>query len=119
MTDIATDFHDLMRAFEAYKETNEQRLAELETRAADPLMDDKLARIDRALDDLQVKVQRPQLSTGVVTFLPGHLPPLGAPVSAGFQFDVPVRFDTDALEVNVSGFQAGAIPSIPLIEVRT
>jgi uncharacterized protein (TIGR02217 family) len=57
-------------------------------------------------------------STGLITFLPDYLPPLGAPVSAGFQFDVPVRFDTDKLEVNLSGFRSGAIPSIPLVEVR-
>jgi HK97 family phage major capsid protein len=63
MTDLATDFTELMRAFAAYKDTNDQRLADLERRAGDPLTDDKLARIDRALDDLQVKVQRPQLST--------------------------------------------------------
>jgi uncharacterized protein (TIGR02217 family) len=34
-------------------------------------------------------------ATGIVTFLPGHVPALGAAVSAGFLFDVPVRFDTD------------------------
>ena len=57
-------------------------------------------------------------STGVVTFLAGHVPALGVAVSAGFLFDVPVRFDSDKLEVNVSGFTSGAIPSIPLVEIR-
>jgi uncharacterized protein (TIGR02217 family) len=57
-------------------------------------------------------------TTGRITFLPGHLPPLGAPVTAGFEFDVPVRFETDALEIDVSGFRSGAIPSIPLLEIR-
>jgi uncharacterized protein (TIGR02217 family) len=57
-------------------------------------------------------------TAGRITFLAGHIPPLGQPVSAGFQFDVPVRFDTDKLEINLSGFRAGAIPSIPLIEIR-
>jgi uncharacterized protein (TIGR02217 family) len=55
---------------------------------------------------------------GTITFLVGHLPAVGVPVSAGFEFDVPVRFDTDKLEVNVSGFRSGAIPSIPLVEIR-
>ena len=55
---------------------------------------------------------------GSITFQPGHSPPAGAIVSAGFQFDVPVRFDTDKLEVNLSGFRSGAIPSIPLVEIR-
>ena len=57
-------------------------------------------------------------ATGTITFLAGHLPPLGQPVSAGFEFDVPVRFDTDKLEVSMTGFRSGAIPSIPLVEIR-
>lgn len=53
---------------------------------------------------------------GRVTF---DVPPsAGAIVSAGFAFDVPVRFDIDQLSVNVAAFEAGQIPSIPLIEVR-
>jgi uncharacterized protein (TIGR02217 family) len=39
-------------------------------------------------------------------------------VTAGFQFDVPVRFDTDQISINLSHFAAGEIPDIPLIEVR-
>jgi uncharacterized protein (TIGR02217 family) len=57
-------------------------------------------------------------STGVVTFLAGNNPANGASVTAGFEFDVPVRFDSDKLEVNVNGFHHGAIPNIPIIEVR-
>lgn len=57
-------------------------------------------------------------ATGVVTFLPGHAPASGAAVSAGFLFDVPVRFDTDYLEVDLSAFAAGVIPKIPLVEIR-
>lgn len=45
-------------------------------------------------------------------------PPIGAAVTAGFEFDVPVRFDTDVIEVNLAAFQAGEIPSIPIVEVR-
>jgi uncharacterized protein (TIGR02217 family) len=55
---------------------------------------------------------------GSVTFQPGHAPPAGAAVTAGFLFDVPVRFDTDFLEFDLAAFEAGAIPSIPLIELR-
>lgn len=55
---------------------------------------------------------------GVVSFLPGHVPAAGAEVRAGFEFDVPVRFDTDKLDVNLSGFQHGAIVQIPIVEVR-
>lgn len=57
-------------------------------------------------------------ATGVVTFLEGHIPADGAAVTAGFLFDVPVRFDTDYLEVDLSAFAAGAIPKIPLVEIR-
>ncbi len=58
------------------------------------------------------------VSTGIVTFLPGHVPPAGAAIRAGYLFDVPVRFDTDYLEVDLAAFAAGAIPSIPLVEIR-
>ena len=57
-------------------------------------------------------------TTGMVTFLAGHIPAVGAAVTAGFNFDVPVRFDTDYLEVDLSAFAAGAIPKIPLVEIR-
>lgn len=57
-------------------------------------------------------------ATGVVNFLPGHAPANGVAVRAGFLFDVPVRFDSDYLEVDLSAFAAGAIPKIPLIEIR-
>ncbi|MEZ0215322.1 MAG: TIGR02217 family protein, partial [Xanthobacteraceae bacterium] len=57
-------------------------------------------------------------ATGLVTFRPGHVPAAGAAVTAGFRFDVPVRFDTDFLEVNLTAFEAGEIPRIPLLEVR-
>jgi uncharacterized protein (TIGR02217 family) len=57
-------------------------------------------------------------STGIVTFLAGHIPAADQSVTAGFEFDVPVRFDTDKLEINLSGFTSGAIPNIPIVEVR-
>jgi uncharacterized protein (TIGR02217 family) len=57
-------------------------------------------------------------ATGIVTFLDGHVPAAGAAITAGFLFDVPVRFDTDYLEVDLSAFAAGAIPKIPLVEIR-
>ena len=53
-----------------------------------------------------------------MTFLAGHVPAAGQSVTAGFEFDVPVRFDTDKLEINLSGFTSGAIPNIPIVEVR-
>jgi uncharacterized protein (TIGR02217 family) len=58
------------------------------------------------------------VTTGVVTFLPSHVPTAGGAITAGFLFDVPVRFDTDYLEVDLSAFAAGQIPHIPLVEIR-
>jgi uncharacterized protein (TIGR02217 family) len=55
-------------------------------------------------------------TTGLVTL--GVAPAPGETVSAGFLFDVPVRFDTDRIEVNLAAFEAGAIPSIPIVEIR-
>ncbi|HEY0236749.1 MAG TPA: DUF2460 domain-containing protein [Afipia sp.] len=57
-------------------------------------------------------------ATGIVTFAAGHIPAIGAAVTAAFTFDVPVRFDTDYLEVDLSAFAAGAIPKIPLVEIK-
>ncbi len=57
-------------------------------------------------------------TTGVMIFAPSAIPAIGARVTAGFEFDVPVRFDSDRLEINVMGFKHGAIPSIPIVEVR-
>ncbi|HEY4773977.1 MAG TPA: DUF2460 domain-containing protein [Xanthobacteraceae bacterium] len=58
------------------------------------------------------------ITTGLVTFLAGYIPAVGAAVTAGFLFDVPVRFDTDYLEVDLAAFAAGAIPKIPLVEIK-
>lgn len=57
-------------------------------------------------------------SLGTITFATDRIPAAGETVTAGYQFDVPVRFDTDKLEVNITGFRSGAIPSIPLVELR-
>lgn len=57
-------------------------------------------------------------SDGVVDFAPGAVPADGAPVTAGYRFLVPVRFDTDEIRVDMTAFVAGEIPSIPLVEIR-
>lgn len=45
-------------------------------------------------------------------------PAPGAAITAGFEFDVPARFDTDRIDVNLEAFAAGEIPSLPVVEVR-
>jgi uncharacterized protein (TIGR02217 family) len=53
--------------------------------------------------------------TGRLTF--ANAPASGAQVTAGFQFDTPVRFDIDALEFALDAAGAGRALSVPLIEV--
>jgi uncharacterized protein (TIGR02217 family) len=55
-------------------------------------------------------------TTGLVTFA---VPPeAGVAVTAGFEFDVPVRFDSDTLDVTLDIERLGSITSIPLVELR-
>ena len=54
---------------------------------------------------------------GLITFAADAVPRAGAAVTAGFAFDVPVRFDTDDLSVDLSAFTAGEIPKVPLVEI--
>jgi uncharacterized protein (TIGR02217 family) len=54
--------------------------------------------------------------SGLVTLYTA--PAAGATVTAGFEFDVPVRFDTDMLKINLAQFQAGDVPEIPIVEIR-
>lgn len=55
-------------------------------------------------------------TTGSITF--STPPPQGTIVTSGFEFDTPVRFATDVLEIDLAAFNAGEVPSIPIVEVR-
>ncbi|MCU0904614.1 MAG: DUF2460 domain-containing protein [Tabrizicola sp.] len=68
---------------------------------------------DQKVESLEFSVDT---ATGEVTFV---LPPdLGTRVTAGFEFDVPVRFDTDTIQTSVASFQAGEVPAVPVMELR-
>jgi len=75
---VAEAFDSLARTFEAFKETNDQRLGQIERRmSVDPITDDKLVRLDRAvdaaldhIDTLSLKVRRPALG-GEAVLMPG------------------------------------------------
>jgi uncharacterized protein (TIGR02217 family) len=56
------------------------------------------------------------VATGLVTF--ASPPDPGVIVSAGYEFDVPVRFDTDRIQTSVASFKAGDVPSVPVVELR-
>lgn len=59
-TDLKSVAADIMAAFEAYKQANDDRLAELEAKgSADTLIDEKLKKLDRRLDQLSLKAARP------------------------------------------------------------
>ena len=68
--DIKNAFDDFLSAFEAFKQANDERLAELETRSADIVTEEKVDRINRALDehkrvldDLTLAAARPAVGT--------------------------------------------------------
>ena len=52
---------------------------------------------------------------GTITF--DEPPAIGVKVTAGFEFEVPVRFDTDLLEVSLDAHTLGSVPNIPVVEV--
>ena len=56
-------------------------------------------------------------ATGLLTFTPTP-PAAGTTITAGFEFDVPVRFDSDRLEISLAAFEAGDLPSVPIVEIR-
>ena len=69
--ETAAAFDEFSRGFEAYKAENEARMAEIESRRGpDPLTEEKLARMDRALDEQKRRVERLHLDR--------QRPPLGA-----------------------------------------
>ncbi len=55
-------------------------------------------------------------ATGILTFV--DAPDPGAAVTAGFEFDVPTRFDIDRIQTSVASFRAGDVPNVPVVEVR-
>lgn len=56
--------------------------------------------------------------TGVLTLNSTDAATTGLAINVTGDFDIPVRFDTDQIEVNMQTFDAGAIPEIGIIEVR-
>ncbi len=57
--EAAAAFNEFNRAFSAFRETNDERLAQIEQRlGADVLTEEKLNRIDRALDETKQRIDR-------------------------------------------------------------
>lgn len=55
-------------------------------------------------------------TTGIITF--DNIPPLDTVIKAGYEFDVPVRFDADSIITNLANFEKGNLDAIQLIEIR-
>jgi uncharacterized protein (TIGR02217 family) len=56
-------------------------------------------------------------TTGLVTFTTA--PTVGVEITADFEFDVPVRFDTDHVAVTIETYRLHAWQQIPIVELRT
>jgi uncharacterized protein (TIGR02217 family) len=56
------------------------------------------------------------VTTGIVTF--STAPAAGVQVTADFEFDVPVRFDTDHMAVTIETFRLHRWQQIPIVELR-
>jgi uncharacterized protein (TIGR02217 family) len=76
-----------------------------------PVAGSVLVKVDGVVADVET-----DLLTGTVTF--EEAPEVGAVLTASFEFDVPVRFDIDRLNIELSSFDTADAPAIPLIEVR-
>lgn len=68
---------------------------------------------DRKIESVEFGVN---VETGEITF--DRAPDRGVRITAGFEFDVPVRFATDSIQTSIASFQAGDVPNVPVLEVR-
>ena len=55
-------------------------------------------------------------ATGAVTFTTA--PGAGVIVTADYEFDVPVRFDTDQMNVTIETYDLGTWAQVPIVEIR-
>jgi len=75
------------------------------------------ASIVAALDGNETTAFSVDVLTGIVAL---NTPPAsGVLVTAGYEFDVPVRFATDHLSATLDSFGAGGAVHVPLVEVKT
>jgi uncharacterized protein (TIGR02217 family) len=55
-------------------------------------------------------------TTGILTFTTP--PAQGVSITAGFEFDVPARFDTDTLSISLDSYGIGSVQDVPVVEIR-
>ena len=118
--EVKTAAAEALAAFEAYKQTNDARLAEIERRgSADPILDDKLAKIDRRLEVLSLKSARADLSGDVEPQNTEHSSAWGRYMRAGDESGL-ARLDVKSLNAGTDD-QGGYVapPELDqLIEAR-
>ena len=67
------------------------------------------------LDNVETNDFSIDLTTGLITFTTA--PSNNVIITANFEFDVPVRFNTDILEISMESINSGKIKDLELIEV--
>jgi HK97 family phage major capsid protein len=118
---MAVGERELMAAFEDYKAANDARLNAIETRGApDPLISEKLARLDRQIERLMRQVSRPDASAGPENPVPTeHKSAWGLYLRRGDESGL-ARLDTKALSAGTDA-QGGYVAPAELdrlIEAR-
>lgn len=69
-----------------------------------------------AVDGVEVSGFAVDETTGVVTL--ASAPAVGKVVTAGFEFDTPVRFDSERIDLTLEGVDAGRLTAVSLVEIR-
>jgi len=69
-----------------------------------------------SINDVETTAYTIDHTTGIITFT--SAPANGAVIKAGYEFDVPVRFDNQQIDISYDGFEAGSLPDIDVVEIR-
>jgi uncharacterized protein (TIGR02217 family) len=68
-----------------------------------------------AVDGVEVGFEVDE-TAGIVTL--ASAPAAGQAVTAGFEFDTPVRFDSERIDLTLEGVDAGRLTAVSLVEIR-
>lgn len=89
---------------------NYSSLVQYQRKITRPVANTVSVRVDNVVSLFSVNV-----NTGLVTM--SSAPADGAVVTASFEFDIPVRFDSDKLDLNARTDKVASIPSIEIVEL--
>lgn len=109
-SEVSSAFADFSRAFSAFREANDARIDALETRmAGDPIIEGKVARIDRAVDEAKSRLDR--------LVLEGRRPSLAG--AEGGVADPMVGEHKSAFSAYVRGGETNGLKAIELKALET